>query len=179
MGMILEVRAWFAEYLADSGGLGLRLDAAETLALRLREAGGLASLQPRPRAAYDRLLDGLNRLPRPIMVLGSLALVATGLIAPDWFAARMDTLSRMPEGLWWLIGGVVSLHFGARYQHHAQAYGREIVEVAAAAAPRPVPATNAGTPAAAMTEPDAALTLDTLSTGPNAAIDDWRAGRAA
>ena len=128
-------------------------------------------LSPRRRAAYDRLLDAVNRLPRPLMVLGSLALVASALVAPDWFAARMEALSDMPEALWWIIGAVLSLHYGARYQDHAQSFQREMA-VAATAPAMPVNLSDAspGT--------DADLVLRTLQAGPNLALDVWRATRA-
>lgn len=131
-------------------------------------------LPPRPRAAYDRLVDALNRLPRPVMVLGMLALLGAALVAPGWFSERMDALAEMPEGLWWIIGAVVSLHFGARYQDHAQAFEREIVE-AVVARPAPEPEPEAGTPAVAKPGADAEVVLGTLATGPNSALADWRA----
>ena len=148
------------------------LDLAELLRLRAEATGpapAVAALPPRSRAAYDRLIDGLNRLPRPLVTLGSLGLLASALVAPDWFAARMEALSDMPEALWWIIGAVLSLHWGARTQHHAQAFRREAA--AHVLAPEPIPAR----PASPGT--DAALTLDTLGPPPNPALDDWRAAR--
>ena len=170
MGMMLSLRGWLA-----APRLARQIDAAEALADRLRDAGPLV-LAPRSRAAHDRLIDALNRLPRPVAVLGSLTLITAGLVAPEWFAARMETLALMPEGLWWLIGAVLSLHFGARIQSKAQAFEREIVEAVATAAPS---APTAQAPAAASPGPDAAVTLGTLETGPNPALDDWRTERAA
>ena len=121
---------------------------------------GVDGLSPRRRAAYDRLLDAVNRLPRPLMVLGSLALLGSALLAPDWFAARMDALSDMPEALWWIIGAVLSLHFGARYQDRSQEFRREM----------------------ATQPPDPELTplavpVDALSSAPNPALAAWRATR--
>lgn len=163
----------------DMGGRAL--DLAEQLARQAQAAGAPPSvgrLGPRPRVAYDRLVDAVNRLPRPLMAIGTLALIGAAVIAPEWFASRMEALSRMPEGLWWILGAVVSLHFGARYQAHAQAHEREIVEVVVAHAPEAVPPPSAGAPAVAAPGPDAEVVLGTLETGPNAALDDWRAARA-
>lgn len=104
--------------------------------LRLRDrmlAEGAVNLPERPRAGYDRLVDGLNRLPRPLLALGSLAMMAAAMIAPDWFAARMDALAAVPEPLWWLIAAVVSLFFGSRLQTHAQEFRREMTECVLAA----------------------------------------------
>jgi hypothetical protein len=119
-------------FLANWSSNGARaIDLADAVRRQL-EADGLppavGTLPPRSRTAYDRLVDALNRLPRPAMVLGSLSLLGTALVAPDWFMGRMDALAEMPEGLWWLIGGVVSLWFGGRFQARAQDFDREIVE---------------------------------------------------
>ncbi len=74
---------------------------------RMAEGGPEAGLRlaPRERAAYDRVIDGLNRLPRPVMAVGTLALIGAALVAPDWFAGRMEALAAMPEALWWIMGG--------------------------------------------------------------------------
>lgn len=133
---------------------------------------GVNRLPPRDRAAYDRLVDAVNRLPRPLMVLGSLALMASALIAPDWFAGRMEALSDMPEALWWIIGVVLSLHFGARYQDRAQNFRREVAETVLATDPAP-----AAPDAAASPGTDAELVLGTLETGPNPAVEEWRSAR--
>jgi hypothetical protein len=151
---------------------GQALDLAEDLRSRAESAPPpvILGLSPRRRAAYDRLVDAVNRLPRPVMVLGSLALVGSALVAPDWFTARMDALSDMPEPLWWIIGAVLSLHFGARYQDHAQAFQREMVAA-------PVP-TSSVTLADASPGQDADLVLRTLQPGPNAALLAWQSAKA-
>ncbi|EPX86298.1 hypothetical protein ruthe_01112 [Rubellimicrobium thermophilum DSM 16684] len=167
-----------------------RFPASQALAMaeelrRHAEATGLPpaveALPPRPRRAYDRLIDALNRLPRPLAAIGMLALLAAAAVAPDWFAARMETLAQMPEGLWWLIGAVLSLHFGARFQAHAQAHERDLMAaaVAAAAATAIPPRPEADSPGAAAPGPDAAVALSTLDPAPNAALEDWRRGAAA
>ena len=147
---------------------GQALDLAEELCARAGSVPppAITGLSPRRRAAYDRLLDAVNRLPRPVMVMGSLALLASALVAPDWFAARMDALSDMPESLWWIIGAVLSLHFGARYQDHAQAFRREMVS---ALGPAPAVTLTTASPGA-----DAELVLRTLQPGPNPALEAWR-----
>lgn len=143
---------------------------------RQSDAAGLPpavqGLAARPRAAYDRLLDAVNRLPRPIMVLGSLALVLSALLAPAWFSARMEALSNMPEALWWIIGAVVSLHFGARYQDRSHDLQREVAQAVLPAAPVALPAAEASPGA------DAALVTETLEPGPNPALTAWRAAKA-
>ena len=155
---------------------GQVLDLAERLRDQSEDAGlppGIGRLDSRPRAAFDRLVDALNRLPRPAAALGMLGLLGAALVAPDWFSDRMEALARMPEGLWWLIGAVLSLHFGARVQAHAQDFRREILATAA-----PAPRPTATTPAMAAPSPDATLTLDTLAPAANPALSDWRARQA-
>jgi len=108
---------------------GVSRDLARTLAPEL--ARGLAEAvnrlpvpetgalpPPRPGSGYDRLIDALNRLPRPLMAFGSQALVLYALIDPQGFAARMAGLDAMPEALWWLLGAVITAYFGAREAHH-------------------------------------------------------------
>lgn len=80
---------------------------------------------------FDRAIDALNRLPRPAMALGVLALFVAAMVAPDWFAARMEALSKVPDPLWWLLGVIVSFYFGSRCQIKAQSFRRELAETAA------------------------------------------------
>jgi len=138
---------------------------------RLAEADPAVSLglNTRQRAGYDRLMDALNRLPRPVMAMGTLALIAAGLVAPEWFAGRMEALATMPEALWWLIGAVISLYFGARYQAHDQAFQRELLEAVVLTGPT-APAPAAGTPQVAATGTDAALALAALRPAGNPAL---------
>ncbi len=147
---------------------------AEMLALRDRIEGQARLPQAtRPRAAYDRLVDALNRLPRPLMALGTLALMTTAMIAPDWFEGRMEALATVPEALWWLLGAVISLYFGSRLQSQSQEFQREIVEVALAPEEPAAPAESAETPASGTTGTDAALTLAAVDTEENMALRDW------
>lgn len=61
-------------------------------------------------------MDGLNRLPRPALALGTLGLFVSAMVAPLWFAERMQGIALVPEPLWWLLGVIVSFYFGARHQ---------------------------------------------------------------
>lgn len=67
---------------------------------------------------YDRLIDAANRLPRPVLVYGTVALMFLALIRPDLFDRGMASLDRMPAELWWLVGAILAGHFGAREAHH-------------------------------------------------------------
>jgi len=67
---------------------------------------------------FDRLMNGLNRLPRPMLALGTLGLFVFAMVDPTGFAARMEGLAFVPEPLWWLLGAIVSFYFGARELHY-------------------------------------------------------------
>ncbi|WP_170760485.1 holin family protein [Ruegeria lacuscaerulensis] len=85
-----------------------------------------AEFQVSTKSAFDRFMDGLNRLPRPAMALGTLGLFIAAMVDPLWFAARMQGIALVPEPLWWLLGVIVSFYFGARHQAKVQDLQREI-----------------------------------------------------
>jgi hypothetical protein len=100
------------------------------------------------------LVNGLNRLPRPLLALGTLALFVYAMADPDGFARRMQALATVPEPLWWLLGAVVAFYFGAREAHHAR--------LGKFTPPQPFKAT-------APAKPDPANS--------NPALSDWRAAQ--
>lgn len=119
-------------------------------------AAGAEFAQPRS-GWFDGFVNGLNRLPRPMLALGTLGLFVYAMAAPEGFAVRMQGLAYVPEPLWWLLGAVVSFYFGAREAHH---FRMRRLPVRGGIAP--------ATPAAVSQEDE------------NPALDDWRAsGRAA
>lgn len=67
---------------------------------------------------FDRAVNALNRLPRPLLALGTLGPFVYAMADPAGFALRMRGLSDVPEPLWWLLGAVVSFYFGARELHY-------------------------------------------------------------
>ena len=69
---------------------------------------------------FDRAINGLNRLPRPMLALGTLGLFVYAMVDPVGFAARMVGLEAVPEPLWWLLGAIVSFYFGARELHYVR-----------------------------------------------------------
>lgn len=78
------------------------------------------------RGIFDRFIDGLNRVPRPALALGTLGLFVSAMVDPVWFAARMNGIALVPEPLWWLMGAIVSFYFGARHQAKTQEFQRSI-----------------------------------------------------
>jgi len=67
---------------------------------------------------FDRLINGLNRLPRPMLALGTIGLFVFAMVDPVAFSHRMVGLEAVPEPLWWLLGAIVSFYFGAREMHY-------------------------------------------------------------
>jgi Holin of 3TMs, for gene-transfer release len=96
---------------------------------------------------FDRMVNGLNRLPRPMLAFGTLGLFTYAMVDPQAFAQRMVGLNAVPEPLWWLLGAIVAFYFGARETHYFR--NRAVVS-----------------PYAAPGEP----------TEENAALQDWRQG---
>ncbi len=140
------------------------------------------------KGRFDRLMDGVNRLPRPALALGTLGLFAAAMIDPLWFASRMQGIALVPEPLWWLLGAIVSFYFGARHQAKGQEFQRSI---AAALANAPEVTRNIAafralgdgarppiTLGRADTGPDAPTALDAIAPGENAALDEWTRLRA-
>ena len=67
---------------------------------------------------FDGFVNGLNRLPRPLLALGTMALFIYAMIEPSGFGLRMEGLQQVPEPLWWLLGAIVGFYFGAREAHY-------------------------------------------------------------
>lgn len=67
---------------------------------------------------FDRMVNGLNRLPRPCLAFGTLGLFTYAMVDPEAFAKRMVGLNAVPEPLWWLLGAIVAFYFGARETHY-------------------------------------------------------------
>lgn len=100
--------------------------AAEFRAAALAQFGAEFALER--KGLFDRFVDGLNRLPRPALALGTLGLFVSAMVDPIWFAARMQGIALVPEPLWWLLGAVVSFYFGARHQAKGQEFQRSIAQ---------------------------------------------------
>lgn len=69
---------------------------------------------------FDGFVDGLNRLPRPVLALGTVGLFVFAMADPETFSGRMSGLDTVPQELWWLLGAIVSFYFGARELHYVR-----------------------------------------------------------
>jgi hypothetical protein len=132
---------------------------------------------------FDRLVDAANRLPRPLMALGTLGLMVSAMVDPVWFASRMQGIALVPEPLWWLLGAIVSFYFGARHQAKGQEFQVRVAQTMAQV-PQVVDNLKAlraldsgqavGTEAPAITGQDA----EREGEPDNPALSDWRRGAA-
>nr|WP_297341037.1 holin family protein [Pseudophaeobacter sp.] len=141
-----------------------------------------AEFGQRQRGWFDRFMDGLNRLPRPAMVIGILALFTSAMTNPIWFAERMQGLALVPEPLWWLLGAVVSFYFGARQQVKAQDFQRDLAETMSRV-PQVVENIEAlrslrhDSPGVADTGTDTSLAQSSTEQSENPAVTEWQEGK--
>lgn len=66
------------------------------------------------RTWWDAFVDGLNRLPRPLIALGVIALFVWCAIDPVTFAESMQALAVMPSDMWLIMGTVIGFFFLGR-----------------------------------------------------------------
>lgn len=98
---------------------------AERLALSEQD---LASLQQfagefharEQRTWWDSLVDGLNRLPRPMITIGVLAFFILAPLDPVRFLQVATAYEVMPDGFWALLGLIIAFYFGGRMQLKGQ-----------------------------------------------------------
>lgn len=165
-----------AEVFRENAEAGAQRDAFYRAAVLHEFAAEFA--QPR-RGRFDRFIDGLNRLPRPALALGTLGLFVMAMTDPVWFSARMQGLALVPEPMWWLMGAVVSFYFGARHQLKSQEFQRSI---AGTMARTPEVVRNierlrelhADSPGVADPGADTRTVEMSVAAGDNPALDEWR-----
>lgn len=110
-----EAAKGVAEVFTPSATKRMELSAEAQMAA-LKEYGAEFGIVP--SGWFDRFVNGLNRLPRPLLAFGTIGLFVYAMIDPRDFADRMLGLNAVPEPLWWLLGAVVAFYFGARETHY-------------------------------------------------------------
>lgn len=179
-----------AEVFAGNKAQREAQDAARFQAVTAAQAAEFAHA---PVGAFHGFVDGLNRLPRPMLALGTLGLFVYAMVEPLGFGVRMEGLQHVPDPLWWLLGAIVSFYFGAREFHYWR--GGALPSIATVASARTVVETGGGAQADGQAEGvDAPLSLGALRPAPrptpvakkaapgvpaadpyyNAALEDWR-----
>lgn len=171
-------------------------EAAEAEAFSAVVEASSAEYAQAPTQGFDGWVNGLNRLPRPLLALCTIGLFGYAMAEPAGFGVRMQGLALVPDPLWWLLGAIVSFYFGARELHYLRDRGPTrtapralaagpaaaaplfgAVKAEAAPAPRPRPAQAKAKPAAqpaarpAAVRPAAGRAADPTW---NAPLDEWR-----
>lgn len=125
-----EAAKGVAEVFTPSATKRMELSAEAQMAA-LKEYGAEFGIVP--SGWFDRFVNGLNRLPRPLLAFGTIGLFVYAMIDPRDFADRMLGLNAVPEPLWWLLGAVVAFYFGARETHYFRSRPGAVVTPPAAA----------------------------------------------
>lgn len=156
---------------ADARGAAVQMAA---MRLAAREFGG--------PSWWDRFIDGVSRLPRPLLAFGTIGLFVYAMVEPVGFAERMQGLALVPEPLWQLLFAIVAFYFGARELAHWRA-GTAAKEAAriAQTAPGVVKAVEtirrlrADSPGAAAVEDEKVIRETVPATvARNPALEEWR-----
>lgn len=129
VGTLGQVAKGVAEVFVPSATRKMELSAEAQMAA-LRQLGDEYGLPA--TGWFDRFMNALNRLPRPLLAFGTIGLFIYAMIDPGDFAARMVGLNAVPEPLWWLLGAIVAFYFGARETHYFRNRGTAAPGAAAA-----------------------------------------------
>ncbi|MGI9501034.1 MAG: holin family protein [Geminicoccaceae bacterium] len=70
----------------------------------------------RTSTSWDSFIDGLNRLPRPLITLGILGLFVLAPADPIRFLEIARAYQIMPDGFWALLSIIIAFYFGGRMQ---------------------------------------------------------------
>jgi hypothetical protein len=152
----------------------------ETMALSQQDLAALrqfaAEFHSRERRTWwDSLVDGLNRLPRPLITLGILAFFVLAPLEPVRFLEVAKVYELMPDGFWALLSVIVAFYFGGRMQLRQQdmaAKGGAMLvarEMLARRRVERVAEERAGPP------PQASMPAEPLDAGPaNRVVEEWR-----
>jgi hypothetical protein len=92
---------------------------SERLALSAQDLASLqqfaTEFQPRAKTTWwDSFIDGLNRLPRPLITLAVGAFFVLAPFDPLRFAQVARAYELMPDGFWALLSIIVAFYFGGR-----------------------------------------------------------------
>jgi hypothetical protein len=151
---LVEVFKPNAEHEAERGH-------AERLALSAQDLASLqqfaTEFQPRAKTTWwDSLIDGLNRLPRPLITLSVGAFFVLAPLDPLRFAQVARAYELMPDGFWALLSIIVAFYFGGRMQLKRQdvairggalEVARELLALQRLARPQDTPPAEATKPA--------------------------------
>lgn len=87
------------------------------------------------RTWFDSMVDGLNRLVRPVTTVGVLCVIPATVMYPKEMAVAFASLALLPAGYWAIVGVIISFYYGGRMQIKSQEFERS-VQSAVARAPQ-------------------------------------------
>ena len=162
---------------------------AERMALSAQDLASLeqfaAEFQPRAnRTWWDSFIDGLNRVPRPLITLGVLAFFVLAPLDPLRFAQIARAYELMPDGFWALLSIIVAFYFGGRMQLKRQdmaikggalEVAREVMALQREARDAAAPGPDVPTPSS---DADGLMSLPSDSPRGNRVIEAWKRQRA-
>lgn len=133
------------------------------------------------RGRFDRFMDGVNRLPRPALVLGVFALLIWTARDPVGAAEVFTAWAIIPSEFWYVVLAIVTFYFGGRYQAKVQEMQTRLAGVAGGV-PMVLDSlaaldglrSGAESPSVADSLTDARLTIDVVEAAgadPNPALD--------
>jgi len=157
----------------------------ERLALTEQDLASLqqfaAEFQAREgRTWWDSLVDGLNRLPRPLIALGIVAFFLLAPLEPVRFLEIAKAYQTLPDGFWALLSVIVAFYFGGRMQLKRQDravrcgilnVAREILAIRHSGQMHDEPAPR---PLAALPPDRLAASAEAAAPGGNRVVEAWR-----
>jgi Holin of 3TMs, for gene-transfer release len=97
---------------------------AETMAVTEQDTATLqqfaTEFSARGSGWWDSFINGLNRLPRPLITFGILSMFVIAPLWPERFVLIAQGWQLIPEGAWALLGVVIAFYFGGRMQLKSQ-----------------------------------------------------------
>jgi hypothetical protein len=71
-------------------------------------------LAPEKKGIFNQLVDGLNRLVRPFFTFGTIALFIWAAVDPVEFSLFAQSLTLIPELLWYILMTIIAFWFGGK-----------------------------------------------------------------
>ena len=69
----------------------------------------------RPTNLFDSIINGVNRLPRAVMAMSTIAMLWLAFLDPLAFVAGANGLTLIPIELWAIVGAVFTFYFGGGF----------------------------------------------------------------
>lgn len=135
------------------------------------------------RGWFDQLMDGINRLPRPMLVFSVFGLLAWTAVDPIEAAKVFTSWAIIPVEFWYVVLAIVTFYFGGRHQVKAQDMQARLIQVAAGV-PMVMEAISGlddlhdASPGVADTGTDTGLSETSILPSTNAAVSAWQESHA-